>query len=945
MGWVLLWLSFSALPAMAQSPSSLGTTRLQEVASQYLDRSAFAAAVPYLHELNRRLRESEDSAAIRARESILFYLGLGRLQAAELPLAAVTLAEFISLYPDSPHASSARLYQGDAYYYQGRLADARSLYAEMEQQGDPSRLTSELRLLFWEHYADSVYAERDWAAGLPVFAQFSDALTASLGRLGVDEKRAKASSYKLQAAMALDNFEAAMAILPELSGRTGKSRYDVALNLALMRGGDGLYEAQRFGEALFFYELVIRPAALKAFWAEQIGQLQMERARIADVEWFADRLIQLDNDLAQARTRITQLSPVEKGDGGNSENRVPDFSAALNFRIARCYMARGRSHEAFWAFHRLESELATAKTAATGGFAEESLYGQVKMAAAAGRSDRIQRLARRYLRTADYGRFIGDVAYELLQTEVQTGNLPAVRELAGAYLDRVRLDPTLQEAPKLIYLVGSTLMEGSDASGLSEGFGPMLHEYPDRGFSDGLHYWLGLADVLEGRFRPALDHFSTIAADYPNGSYTEDVEYRMGVCWFGLLDYAKAKLQLEGFLADYPDSRLVSEAHALLGDLAGAEGRVEAAIDAYAMAQETGGWLNPPNMGYINHAVFQAGELFAQQQRWIEMAEWFEFYLKRWGKQGRAGDALYQLGRAQVALGRNEAMLELWIQSILEFGNDPADTGPDLMLAEFPEHFEAVRGQSPVAVLRDSLAIARAQQHETLQLRMGLALELLGEPVDQLPHVSLDNIAAASGAVLLATVDRERVVNPELALVAAERVLDLNPWGLFAADAWKAVAELSAAGGDTMKAIGAWRHLAENFPTSAHASVARLREGDMQRQRGAHTAAITAYREVLKVRQWRGEAWAEANYKIGLTHFESGDYSAAFGFCQRVYVLYGGVERWAAEAYLTSGLSLEALDRTSDAVATYEELLSTESLRDESAAKAAAERLEALRLS
>ncbi len=111
MGWVLLWLSFSALPAMAQSPSSLGTTRLQEVASQYLDRSAFAAAVPYLHELNRRLRESEDSAAIRARESILFYLGLGRLQAAELPLAAVTLAEFISLYPDSPHASSARLYQ------------------------------------------------------------------------------------------------------------------------------------------------------------------------------------------------------------------------------------------------------------------------------------------------------------------------------------------------------------------------------------------------------------------------------------------------------------------------------------------------------------------------------------------------------------------------------------------------------------------------------------------------------------------------------------------------------------------------------------------------------------------------------------------------------------------------------------------------------------------
>lgn len=942
---MLLWLGLSTLPLSAQSPSNLGTTRLQEVASQYIERSAFAAAVPYLHELNRRLRESEDSSAVRARESILFYLGLGRLQAAELPLAASTLAEFISLYPNSANAPSARLYQGDAYYYQGRLADARALYAEMERQGDPPRLTGELRLLFWEHYADSIYAERDWAAGLPVFAQFSDALNGSLGHLGVDEKRAKASSYKLQAVMALDDFEAAMAILPELSGRTGKSRYDVSLNLALMRGGDGLYEAQRFGEALFFYELVIRPAALKSFWTEQISQLESERARIAEVEWFADRLIQLDNDLFQARARITQLSPVEKGDGGNNENRVPDFSAALNFRIARCYMARGRSYEAFWAFHRLESELETASTSAADGFAEESLYGQVKMAAASTRPDRVQRLARRYLRTADYVRFIGDVAYELLQTEVQAGNLPAVRELAGAYLDRVRLDPTLQEAPKLIYLVGSTLMEGSDSKGLRVGFEPMLQEYPDRGFSDGLRYWLGLADILEGRFRPALDHFTTIAAEYPNGSYTEDVEYRIGVCWFGLLDYPKAKLQLEGFLADYPDSRLVSEAHALLGDLAGAEGRVDAAIDAYAMAQETGGWLNPPNMGYINHAVFQAGELYAQQERWIEMAEWFESYLKRWGKQGRAGDALYQLGRAQVALGRNEAMLELWIQSILEFGNGPADTGPDLMLAEFPEHFTDVRGESPVEVLRDALAIARAQDREPLQLRLGLALERLGEPIEKLPVVTSENLTAASGAVLLATVEREQLSNPTLALEAAERVLELNPWGPFAADAWRRVAELRAASGDTMEAIEAWRHLAENFPTAVGAATARLREGDLQRERGAYTAAISAYREVLKVRQWRGEAWAEANYKIGLTHFESGDYFAAFGFCQRVYVLYGAVQRWAAEAYLTSGLALEALNRATEAVATYEELLATESLQNESATKVAAERLEALRIS
>ena len=944
-GRVLLLVSMLASFASAQSPGNLGTTRLQEVASQYLERSAFAAAVPYLNELERRLRESDESAAVRARETILFYLGVGQLQSAELALAASTLARFLDLYPDSVHAPTARLYRGDAFYYQGRAADARSIYEQMQGLADETRLPVELRGLFWEHFADVVHAEQDWEAARPIFEAFAQIVEVSLASNDREEKRAKAASYRLQAAMGLDDFEAAMAILPELSGRSGKSRFDLGLNLALMRGGDGLYEAQRFGEALFFYELVIRPAGLKQFWADEKSRLEQERLQIAGVEWFADRLVQLDSELKQAQARLVQLGAASDEATGDEAKSIPDYGAALNFRIARCYMARGRSFEAFWAFNRLEREIAPGEREETSGFAEEALYGQVKMSAASQHDDRVQRLARRYLRTAPFVRFMGDVASELLQTEVRAENLLGVRALGEAYLDRVRLDPTLQDAPKLIYLVGSTLMEANDASGLRAGFEPMLAEYPDRGFSDGLRYWLGLADVLEGKFRPALAYFEIIEADYPTGSYTEDVQYRIGVCWFGLLDYSKARLQLEGFLADYPQSRLESEAHALLGDLSAAEGRVEAAINAYAMARETGGWVSPPNLNYINHAVFQAGELFAQEERWLEMAEWFEAYLRRWGKEGRAGDALYQLGRAQVALGRDEAMLELWIQSILEFGNDPADTGPDMMLAEFPGHYTALRDQSPREVLRDALAIATAQEKLTLQLRLAHTLARLGEDSTSLPQVSLANLAAASGAVLLAAAERNRDSDPQLALAAVDRVLARDSWGPFAADALRTRAELLTIQGEVLAAIASWQQLAKNFPSSSHASIARLREGDLERERGAYTAAIVAYREVLKVRQWRGAAWAEANYKIGLTHFESGDFSAAFGFCQRVYVLYRAVAEWAAEAYLTSGLALEEMNRSADAVATYQELLADEKLSTQPAANAARERLEALGIS
>ncbi len=926
----------------AQDAAQLSSTTLEQRAQREIERAAFAAAVPYLAEFDRRLRESDESAAMRTREKVLFYLGIGRLQSADLSGAATTFAEWVETFPESPSIVQARAYWGDAFYYQGKLEDARAIYGELSARHDASVLPVDQQAVYWEHYADTVYAAQDWESGLRVFEQMKLAASRLLNGREADEKQAKAGSYLLQAAIAQNDFAGALATLPELSGRTGKSRYDLALNLALMRGGDELYEAGQFGEALYFYELVLRPAVLVGFWQSEVKAAAAERDRMVGVDWFADRLVEVENEIVQAQARSAQLGEAAAPDTAMTSEAevVLDYASALDFRIARCYLARGRSHEAYWAFGRLEAAAATSNDPS--GFGEEAVYGQVKMAAASGRDDRTRRVARRYLRTVDYQRFIGDVGYELLQTEVRAGNQLAVRELAEAFMERLRIDPNLPEATKLVYLVGSTLIELDDRQGLRQGFEPMLQDYPDRGFSDGLRYWLGLVGVLEGRFKLALEQFQIIQRDHLHGAYAEDAAYREGVCWFGLMKGLKARLALEGFLADYPESRLESEAYALLGDLAASEGKVDAAINAYAAAQDAGAQLSPPNMSYINHAVFQAGNLLAAERRWPEMADWYETYLRRWGRKGRAGDAIYELGRAQVAMGRDEAMLETWMQAILRFGDDPQDTGPDLMLAEFPEHYQAVRGISAERVLRDTLAIAQAQNQRTLALRLAYTLRGLGGTGTDLPQVSRAGWEQASAAVLLAAAKGARRVDSAFAVAAVERAIQRGGAGDAEGEAWRLLAELRTESGDGVGAIAAWQHVAEYFPASPHAREARLREGDLQRERGALSDAMKAYREVLKVRQWRGEAWAEANFKIGLTHFQSGDMKAAFGFWQRVYVLYAGVAEWAAEAYLMSGQALEEMNRREDAVATYRELVSNGKLNTQPAAQRAAERLTAL---
>jgi tetratricopeptide (TPR) repeat protein len=389
---------------------------------------------------------------------------------------------------------------------------------------------------------------------------------------------------------------------------------------------------------------------------------------------------------------------------------------------------------------------------------------------------------------------------------------------------------------------------------------------------------------------------------------------------------------LTRFLEQHPHTRLRSEAEALLGDLAAADGRVDDALRAYAAAQEAGAELDPPHVGYINHAVFQAGRLLAANQRWAEMAAWFGEYIDRWGANGQLSEALYEQGRALRALGRSDELLESWRRALWRFGNDPHDLGADLILREYPATYHRERGEWPVAELADALAEAREGQQGTLALRLAYALWTVNPTEDVRPMVFEDELPLASVAVLAQVAEAEQERNPDLARAAAQAAIERAPQHAFAEPAWHVLGALEAAAGEVEAALEAFRQAAQRFPNSARTARARLREGDLLRAAGRTEEAIAAYRTVLQTRQWRGVAWAEANYKIGLAHFEAGEWKEAFGFYQRVYVLYGSVVEWAAPAYLQSGLALERMGRAEEAVATYRELLARDELNQTVAA-------------
>ena len=917
--------------ASAQDLSNQRTSVLQQQAQRAVETQQFAEAVPALTELNRRFRESEDPAIQKGRESILYFLGLGQLQATDLSGTVKTMQEFITAFPEGRNLVFARLYLGDALYYQNKLEEARGVYDELRAKHDLAALEPAQQLGFWDKLSDCYFSKQDWDGGKPVFQALSLAAGRQFDASLASQKRAKASSYLLQAAIAQDALADALAVLPELSDRGGEARYDLSLNLALMRGGDQLYESNRYGEALFFYQQVLRPGRMDGFWFDRVNQLQGELDRVGNIAVFAGQKNELENQLAVANARLEQIRT-------NIGGAIPDYTGALNFRIARCYLVRERNYEAYWAFSRLwEGER---DSEAKGSLAEDALYGVIKTAAAINRADRAKAAANDYLARPGFTRFVADVGYELIQLEAQVDNTAGVAALCAQFLDRVRAQPALAEAPKLVYLAGSNLLALDDLPALRAQFEPLVAQFPESGFTDGALYWLGLASIFEGDFKGAMQRFGRIIEVFPRGPYAEDARYRIGVCQFGLLDYPAARASLEEFIGNYPQSRLLSEAYALAGDLAAAEGRIDDAIAAYTASGDEGAKLTPPNYAYINHAVFQAGKLLAANSRWTQMATWFDTYINRWGREaGRLGDAIYELGRAQEALGRTDEMLDSYLKAIVRFGNDPADNGPDLMLADYPTKYQAAHGELPVTLLNDALNRAQAQGETTLVLRLAYALRAMDAATDETPRAFADQLDAASPAVLVQIARSEQSFNPDLALQAAEQAIARQPNSPFAEEAWHLIAVLRATGEDTDGALAAYRQIAQLFPASKRTAEARLREGDLLRQSGDRAGALEVYKAVLQTRQWRGAAWAEANFKIGLTHYEAGEFEEAFGFCQRVYVLYGGVPEWASQAYLYSGLALEKLGRREDAVKTYKELLGIETLKATAAAREATRRL------
>lgn len=256
-------------------------------------------------------------------------------------------------------------------------------------------------------------------------------------------------------------------------------------------------------------------------------------------------------------------------------------------------------------------------------------------------------------------------------------------------------------------------------------------------------------------------------------------------------------------------------------------------------------------------------------------------------------------------------------------------------LAQLPEERPAIAFQR----MRTS---ALAADQVTLALRLLRILNLrTGHEVSP-AQLGPAEEAVASPATLVWIAQIKGKANRLEARMLLRNLIQTKPDSDSIPDALFLLASLEMEEGYFDTAVDLYERILEEYFGSPRAPEAAMQRSEALRLARRYEDAVEAYSMVLNQREWRGEIWAEATFKIGLCFLAADETGKAQGFFERTYLAYSGYPEWAAKAVMESAdLLLSSGDRQS-AKETYQFFLDSASAMDSPLYPVIVQKMEAL---
>ncbi|MFZ9920199.1 MAG: tetratricopeptide repeat protein, partial [Terrimicrobiaceae bacterium] len=456
------------------------------------------------------------------RQDLSFWLGVAELQEKNYEAAREAMEKFIALIPHGSEKNRAYVRQ---YPAAGRLGEARSTIGT------------------------SYILEGKFQVAADYYGTLKPTLS--------PDARGRAVIFQLYALEELGDYDGAMRVVIEEYPKMGDIAQLISFQSLTLRLGNHWLELGEFRKAILCLQRVWTFARL----------INHQETRFAALQ---SKLKAAEANTGDPYAKILYARLVSEV-GRELENfkKVPNFDAALRFRLAMAYLQMKRYREAAVIMDGMLDDLPQNPTT------EQAAINTIRCWSTL--SDwpqtisSAQKFAKLFPGSNDLAeaRFMEvDALWSLLRYD----------EAAAAYLKLSQDFPASDRAPEARFMRAFSLLLAEKSMEAAEGFRDFLKRHPDHARSDDAAYWLGMSYSFDKQYEQCRKLMDEYLAKYPDGSHRGQAVFRKAYCLQQMEKYPLALDELHAYLEAYPGEAENSEARILLGNALMNEGFMEDGI-------------------------------------------------------------------------------------------------------------------------------------------------------------------------------------------------------------------------------------------------------------------------------------------------------------------------------------------------------------------------------
>lgn len=902
---------FGTMDGFAQAPQDSSPATLQsELAGKFneaitaFQAADYATSVSKLEEVIARAGEGANL------ESAYFTLGASYFNLEQYGRAIEVLKTYLKKYPKEPRVIEVCASIGQASLMTKDYAEAAAQFARLENE----KAWRE-RALYYGALALEQGNRPDEAI------KKSEALISPEIRtpLAVDGAMRLAGLYAKK-----KEKKKVTALVEKILKKSDLVENMVRLNAMAVELGDSQLEDGEAAEALSVYQVVRSRDDVIKFQVARVASLENKlqetltaiRADPKGVTQFFDRLGQLRSEISGAKSLEEEA------------RKLPDFATLLDLRLGRCFYDLGQKWESLVAYGDVLKRYPDSKEK------EPALFACIVNFAELNRVESARDFCEKYLKDFPQGPNANTVGYLLGATALQAQD-PAAAE---TYFGRALKDqPGSTFAEEMRFLLGNAkFAQGKYEEALGE-YEKYRADFPKGAHAEEAGYRIAVSRVFSGQYEKALAALEDYIKLFPRGSFASDARYRIAVCLYAAQQYDDVIARCERWRADFGSDPQLGEVLGLLGDAWAAKGDADKSIDAYVRSYKAA-----TTAEVLSYSLFAAQKGMQKKGDWAGIGTMFEEFAKEHPDDPLIPMAMYWIGRAKAKVGKADEAKVFVADTIKRYIDDPRRDAVEQLLTQLAQLCVRKRqppdGTAPVpdsAAELNSLLGAAGERSPAAKARILYAqseLARLRKNTDE-QAAKIDEIArnfapedlspyllALSGDHLLGLGEKDKAAGLYRFLMETFPKCDVVDY------AYSGLGEIALQNKDSARAL-------ELFDEAVDKGVAgqKLKEITIGRARallalGRLDEAQKSFEQVASVREWRGDATAQAVFSLGEIEFQRGKWAEANVLYQRVFVAYQKFLPWVAKSYVRSMECFEKLGMKPEAIRTGREMLRNEKL-------------------